>query len=426
MTDYRVNIKRLLNIIALDQTYIEFTFTVVIFVFFDPASRLLPADTSYATRSMWYGTSISIPYFVNLFFAPLLSSLSDEFGRRKFLLFEISSAFTYLLMAALAIYLGYLWLLLVSFVIRGAFSRTNTTALAMIGDACPKHNKMADMGRLQFAIGLGACLGPIIAGFFAKGFFFDTLNFSLPFFIAAGLALINTVLTYFLIEETLQQSSSSAFSAKQETSRLKANLLSIKHVMTHPDVLKTSLLLLLLQLSWSTYYQFISPLLKVTYEFDTHLLGIFIGVIAFWIMVGAGPVFKFMHNRLKLSPTRILNISAGLEIAGILIVIATYYQLLPNYFLWISAAPITIGDVLAYICIVSLYSNAVSDHMQGKVMGVNFLIVGLVWGSSGFLGGILIGYSPILPLFLAPLGAIASLFLINASFGRKMILNYSA
>ena len=58
-------------------------------------------------------------------------------------------------------------------------------------------------------------------------------------------------------------------------------------------------------------------------------------------------------------------------------------------------------------------------------MGINFLIVGLIWGSGGFLGGMLISYSPILPLLIAPAGIIASLLLINANFGRRMVLNYS-
>src|SRR3990167_3577239 len=151
-------IKRLLGVITLDQTYVEFSLPIITLIFFDPASRLFPVDTTIAERSMWYGICISIPYFINLFFAPLLSTLSDEFGRRKFLLFEISSSFCFMLMAGFAILLGHLWLLLASFVVRGAFSRTNTTALAMIGDTASQDKKMLYMGYLQVAISIGACI----------------------------------------------------------------------------------------------------------------------------------------------------------------------------------------------------------------------------------------------------------------------------
>jgi DHA1 family tetracycline resistance protein-like MFS transporter len=416
------NIKRLLGIIALDQTYIQFSLPIVTLIFFDSASRLLPPDTSNAVRSMWFGTCISIPYFINLFFAPLLSTLSDEFGRRKFLLLEIISAFLYTLLAGFGIVFGQLWLLIVGFVIRGAFSRTNTTALAMIGDACEKNRKMAFMGYLQVAISIGACIGPILSGYFAKSFFFDTLNFSLPFFISAILALINSVLTYYLIGETLQQKTSDTVQASNMT-RLSANLQSIKHVITHPDILRASLLLLLFQFSWSIYYQFMPALLKTVYQFDAHQLGLFVGMIAFWLLVGSGPTFRILRK--NWNSHQLLNISACLVLAGIAIPVAVYFHYLPDFFFWISSIPTAIGDVLAYICLTTLFSNVVADHMQGKVMGVNFLITGLVWSACGFFGGVLIGHSPILPFLIAPLGVICSLFAINAHYGKKMVLSYS-
>ncbi len=423
MTSKETTIRRLLAVITLDQTYIEFALPVITFVFLDSSSRLFPADTPYAVRSMWFGTCLSLPFFINLFFAPLLSTLSDEFGRRKFLLFEISSASLYMLLAGLGVLLGHLWLFMAGIVIRGAFSRTNTTALAIIGDASHKQKKMVYMGYLQVAISAGACMGPIIGGFFAHRFYFATLNYSLPFFIAAGLALLNSLITYVMIDETLQQRSSSAY-ADNTDSRLTANLRALKYVITHPDILHTSLILLLFQLSWSTYYQFAGPLLKTVYHFDAHQLGIFIGMIAFWLIIGAGPVFKWLHPRFN--SHAILNLGAWLILAGIGTLLAVYFKILPNTFLWVSAIPTAMGDVLAYICIITLYSNLVPDHMQGKVMGINFLIVGLVWGCSGFLGGILISHSPILPLLLAPLGAFGSLLAINAGHGKNMVLSHAA
>src|SRR3990167_8841678 len=411
------NVKHLLGIIMLDQTYIEFSFPILTFIFFDSTSRLFAANTSFAERSMWYGTCISLPYFINLFFAPLLSALSDEFGRRRFLLVEITSAFFYMLFAGLSVLLGQLWLLLLSFVIRGAFSRTNTTALAIIGDSCRGKSKLTMMGYLQIAISCGACAGPIIAGFFSDRFMFDTFNFSLPFFIAACLAFINAILTSLMIDESLQQKTSAAWVSVTQ-SRLRANLLAVKHVITHPDVLKTSLVLLLFQITWSTYYQFMPPLLKTVYHFDAHLLGIFIGMIAFWLIIGAGPIFKLLHPHFN--HHGILNISIFLELAGVAITLATYFHLLPDFFLWAGAIPIAMGDVLAYICLTTLFSDAVSDHMQGKVMGINFLIVGLIWGASGITGGLLISYTQILPMVLAPLGVICALFVINLDFGKKI------
>ena len=60
-----------------------------------------------------------------------------------------------------------------------------------------------------------------------------------------------------------------------------------------------------------------------------------------------------------------------------------------QYLLWISAAPIAIGDVVAYIAITTLYSNAVDKDNQGKVMGLCFIIISLTWALTALLGGVL-------------------------------------
>lgn len=86
--------------------------------------------------------------------------------------------------------------------------------------------------------------------------------------------------------------------------------------------------------------------------------------------------------------------------------------------------PTAAGDVIAYSCLTTLYSNVMPAEKQGKVMGINFIVVGSIWATTGFLGGILMGFSPLLPLALAPIGVICSLFLVQANFGRKLALNY--
>ena len=59
-----------------------------------------------------------------------------------------------------------------------------------------------------------------------------------------------------------------------------------------------------------------------------------------------------------------------------------------QFITWFAAAPIAMGDVIIYSLITTFYSNAVSEHDQGKVMGVNYIIVTIVWASTGILGGL--------------------------------------
>lgn len=414
-------LRRMLSVIALDQTYTTLALPVVTFIFFDPASRIFASDTPLTTRATWYGICISMPYFINLFFAPFLSSLSDEVGRKRVLMFEVGSAFTYCLLAGLGVLLGQLWLVIASYVVRGAFSRTNTTALSIIGDVAGKTDKIKHMSNLQLAISIGACLGPMIGGFIAMTYF-TQLNFSAPFFLAALLASVNFITIFFVIAETLSERNSDAFAKEtaRKTGRVVSNLLAAKYVVTHSDVLFTSLILLLIQISWSTYYQFISPLLKNEYGFDARHIGMFMSMVSFWLIIASGPVFRLLHKRF--TPHRLITIGASMVLFGYVVTLANYFHLIPgSAALWFAAAPIAMGDVLTYICLTTLYSNLVPEYMQGKVMGINFIVIGLVWGLSGLLGGLLMRTATILPLLVAPLGVFCALLVINAENGKELV-----
>lgn len=405
--------RSLLSIIFLDQICFTIAFPLLTLIFFDEQSHLFSPDTSAATRSLWYGMCISLPYTINIFFTPTLSALSDALGRKKILVIEVASAILFSLCVGLGIYLGMLSLVFFAFMIRGAFSRTNPTALAIIGDTAPKDKKIIYMGYLQFAISVGATLGPLLGGYFANKYFFSTLNFSFPFIIAACIAIINTFVVMYFMRETL------VIREKKKWSSV--NLSALKYIITHPDVLRISLILFLIQLSWSTYYQFIPPILKTIYGFDSHQLGTFIGMIAFWLSIATGIGVNVLHR--FMNARKMLLVSVYLVFFGLMITVLACAKILPfdTFLIWLGALPTAAGDVIAYSCLTALYSNVVAADEQGKVMGVGFLVVSTVWASTGFIGGILMSISPILPLVVAPLGIVAAILLIRTEFGHKLV-----
>lgn len=131
MSSEKSTIRSLLSIIFFDQTCITITFPLITLIFFDSQSRLFAEDTPYATRSMWYGLCIALPNLINIAFAPLLSALSDAYGRKKILLIEIFSAFIFTSCIGFGVYFGLIIFVFLGFFIRGAFSRTNPTALSI-------------------------------------------------------------------------------------------------------------------------------------------------------------------------------------------------------------------------------------------------------------------------------------------------------
>jgi MFS family permease len=402
----------LLGIMVFDHTSLNITFPVLTLIFFDVHSNLFAPDTTYAVRSMWYGFCVALPHIINIFMAPMLSALSDEFGRKKILFAGTLGALLFALTAGFGIYLGIMSLFFLGMIIQGIFSRTNPIAQAVIGDISPVATKIRNMGYLQTSISIGAFIGPLLGGYFANKYFFAELNYSLPFFIAALFGGVSCILTLLIFKETLADKKPARWSG--------FNWHVVKEVFTNRQVLQISLILLLSQISWSTYYQFIPPILKATLGFNSHGLGIYVGMISFWLTLATTFGIKIFEK--YLSFRKILLWSLYLVLFGLLLGAAFCLLHQPgqsNALIWIAAAPIAIGDVVAYSCLTALYSNAVLPASQGKVMGVCFIVIAVIWALTGVFGGFLMGYGKLLPLLLAPIGIVLALLLLHGGFGKK-------
>lgn len=398
----------LLWIMFFDHTCLNITFPVLTLLFFDMQSSLFTNNISHAERSMWYGLCVAIPHIINIIFTPILSALSDEFGRKKILLVGTLGAVLFALTAALGILWGMLSILLLGLLIRGAFSRTNPVAQAIIGDISSKETKVLNMGYLQAAISIGAFIGPIIGGYFANRLLFSTMNFSLPFFIAAIFAGISFLLTLIIFQETHRT---------QRTSRSwnNFNLYRFKKIFTHPDVWRISIILLLSQISWSIYYQFIPPILKTELNFNANELGFFVGLIAFWLAFATIIGINILQRFFTLQ--QMLMLSVYLVFIGSLLTLLSVTQRW-LFFIWLSAIPTAIGDVIAYSCLIAMYSNAVDKPEQGKVMGICFIVVAIIWALTGMLGGLLMSAYSLLPLIIAPVGIFMAIGFLHSRFWR--------
>jgi len=396
------SLKRLLTIIVFDHTSLNMTFPILTLVFFDASSALFSPETSYAVRSLWYGLCIAIPHIVIIFAAPVLSSLSDYYGRHTILAVGTLGAFMFAITAGLGVFFGLLGFLIAGRVIQGLFSKTNPTAQAVIGDIAPPNKKILYMGYLQFSISVGACLGPIVGGYFAHRFLFSTFNFSLPYFIAAFFALISFLLTLFYFKETLP------YQKKQREHRLSPS--SILAVLKKKGVIHISLLLFLSQISWSLYYQFMPPVLKTQFHFSASQIGLFVGMIALWLALSTGICLKFATR--YFSQRRLMLLSIFLVLIGlVLTIVAGLLSTTVNSLFWLAAIPTAVGDVIAYSCITALYSQSVAPNEQGKVMGLCFIIVSVAWAGTGLIGGVLTSISALLPILIAPVGVLLILLL---------------
>lgn len=407
----------LLWVMLFDHTCLNITFPILTLLFFDSQSHLFTADTSLATRSMWYGLCVAVPHVVNIIITPFLSTLSDALGRKKLLLIGTFGALLFAVTAGLGVIWGSLTLLFLGRFIQGLFSRTNPIAQAVIGDISTKQTKVLYMGYLQTAISIGAFIGPVIGGYFANQFFFAQLNYSLPYFIAAIFGLISFIITLISFKETLIETSTHIIKHHFKLQHMIALVLE-------PNVWRISLILLLSQISWSTYYQFMPPILKTILGFNAHALGLFVGLIAFWLALATSFGIKLLQRYISLN--HILMLSLYLVLIGTLLSFVFCFLELKGHFtllIWLAAIPTAVGDVIAYSCLTAMYSNVVKKTEQGKVMGICFTVVGIIWALTAIVGGMLMSIHTLLPLLIAPLGILLAIGLMHTQSYQKMMVH---
>ncbi len=141
------------------------------------------------------GGALMFAYSIMQFiFGPVLGGLSDRFGRRPILLGSLTAfGFDYLLMG-FAPTLGWLF---VGRVVAGIAGASFNSAYAYIADITPPEGRTQSFGLLGFAFGTGFIVGPAIGGLLAG------YGERVPFFVAAGLALVNVAYGYFVVPESL-------------------------------------------------------------------------------------------------------------------------------------------------------------------------------------------------------------------------------
>lgn len=157
-----------------------------------------------------FGTTFAVMQF---FFAPILGSLSDRYGRRPvILLSNFGLGLDYILMA-LAPSLSWLF---AGRAISGICGASFSTAGAYIADVSPPEKRAAGFGMMGAAFGIGFIVGPALGGLLGNlqlsGLLGEGLNSRLPFWAAAAITLLNATYGLLILPESLARAHRRQFS----------------------------------------------------------------------------------------------------------------------------------------------------------------------------------------------------------------------
>jgi multidrug resistance protein len=166
---------------------------------------VIPVLPLYAEGSRIGATPAQLAWVVGIYSllqlvcSPLFGKWSDRVGRKPVLVVSIiGTACGFMVLGAA----NTVWMLMLGRIIDGASGGNISTAMACIADVTTKENRSRNMGLVGAAFGLGFMIGPALGGILSKHF-----GLAMPFYFAAGLALLNALLVWLRLPETLNAES---------------------------------------------------------------------------------------------------------------------------------------------------------------------------------------------------------------------------
>lgn len=146
------------------------------------------------TASYWIAVFGFVFASIQFVSSPIQGALSDRYGRRPVILLSCLGLGLDFIFMALAPSLAWLF---VGRVVSAMTSASFTTANAYVADVTPPQDRAKSYGMIGAAFGVGFVVGPLLGGVLGE------VDLRLPFWFAAGLALLNFCYGLLVLPESL-------------------------------------------------------------------------------------------------------------------------------------------------------------------------------------------------------------------------------
>lgn len=363
---------------------------------FDTHSKFLTSSITPTMHNIIYGLMIGIFMLCWFFGAAVLGDLSDKIGRKKSLLICLLGSSLGYLMAAFAIVFRSMSCLLLGRIIAGLTAGSQPIAQASIVDLSTNETKARNIGYILLALSLGFILGPLLGGILSDNRLVHWFNLSTPFYFAAAMSLINALLIWFFLNETL------VFKKAKFTLNFYHAIDILIIAFKNEKLRALSITFFIFIFGWSSFYSFISIFLLKTYGFTTTKISVFMAVMGIGFGIGNGILVNYFTRRFSLQNNFIYS-------ALISAVLVFFMAMIPYpLFSWIILIPLASGISIAYSALITLFSNQVAAESQGWVMGITGSIMAFVFGINGIIVGALAIWSASLPIIIATFSLVLS------------------
>ncbi len=300
-----------------------------------------------------FGTAWALMQFVA---SPVHGMLSDRFGRRPVILISnFGLGLDYILMALAP----NLWWLFAGRIISGISAASISTSYAYVADVTPPAVRAGRFGMLGAGFGAGFVLGPALGGLAGN------VDPRLPFWIAAGLSLLNGVYGLLVLPESLPRERRAAFSWG------KANPLgSLMLLRSRPQLLGLGTVNFLGSLAHASLPSIGVLYMMYRYGWDERIVGFTMAGVGACAMVVQGGLVAPTVARLGERATLMIGLGfgvAGFAAFGLAPSGGIFWIGIPLLALWGFASPAALG----------LMSHRVGPSEQGRLQGANSSLMGI-------------------------------------------------
>jgi DHA1 family tetracycline resistance protein-like MFS transporter len=312
-------------------------------------------DTAHA--AYWVGAFGFMFAAIQFVTSPIQGTLSDRFGRRPVILLSCLGLGLDFIFMALASTLPWL---MVGRIISGITSASFTTANAYVADVTPPDQRAKSYGMLGAAFGVGFIVGPVIGGWLGE------IDLRLPFWFAAGLALLNFCYGLFVLPESLPPDKRTARFDWAHANPF-GSLMLLK---SYPQVFGLAAVVFLANLAHYVYPSVFVLFADYQYDWGPRDVGwvlAAVGVLS--VIVNAVLIGRIVH---RLGERRTLLLGLGCGVIGFVI-----YGMADVGWIFIAGLPISALWALAAPATQALITREVGPGVQGRIQGALMSLVSL-------------------------------------------------
>lgn len=337
-------------------------FGIIIPVLPKLVERFMSGNTADAARVYGYMT---IAWGVmQFFFMPFVGMLSDRFGRRPVILISCLGLGLDFVLMALAPDLTWLF---VGRILSGMTSASFSTAFAYLADVTPPEKRAASFGMLGAAFGIGFVIGPALGGVLGG------VDPRLPFWAAAGLALLNTLYGFFVLPESLPPEKRAKFEWK------KANPVgSLILLRSHPELFGLAGVMLLMDLAHMVLPSTAVLFMGYRYGWNEMAVGLTLAIVGVCAIVVQAGLMK--PAIAKFGERKLLAIGLAFGAIGF-----AGYGLAPTGMIFLMTIPVMSLWGVAAPAAQALMTRRVGPSEQGQLQGANSCLMSI----SGIFGPLL-------------------------------------